>query len=137
MPKTDTSFGRNKRLLNARHYQAVFDNAQFKVGHQHLLLLAVPNTYNHPRLGMVIAKKAVRHAVGRNRIKRSARETFRMAQAHIGAVDIVLLARKGIAELDSAQLNRLMCDSFHRLERKVKREFATKKNTDSGTPCAD
>ncbi len=137
MPKIGISFGREKRLLSSRQYQAVFDNARFKVGHQYLLLLATPNSLDHPRLGMVIAKKNVRHAVSRNRVKRSAREMFRLDAGRIGSVDIVILARKGIGELDSAQLNRLMCESFSRLGRKVKKEMKKNAPTNSKESCAD
>jgi ribonuclease P protein component len=115
----EISFGRNKRLLTAGDYKKVFDGSRFKVGHKHLLLLATPNSLSHPRLGLVIAKKNVKRAVDRNRIKRCARELFRHYQNEIGSVDIVVLTRRGLGELDKPQLNALFQESFRRMSRKV------------------
>ena len=131
-------FSRSKRLLNGREFQTVFDGSRYKVGHSHLLLLATPNSLDHPRLGLVVAKKNVRFAVGRNRIKRAARECFRLNQHQLGGIDIVCLSRRGIADLDSAQLNKLMADSFRRLIKKVKQDKQKQQvASESGTaPCA-
>lgn len=112
-------FSRSKRLLNGPQFQRVFDGAEFKVGHSHLLLLAVPNTLDHPRLGLVVAKKNVRHAVDRNKVKRVARECFRNSQQTLGALDIIVLARRGIGELSNSQLHKLFDGSFKRLSRKA------------------
>ncbi|MCV6604235.1 MAG: ribonuclease P protein component [Porticoccaceae bacterium] len=112
-------FSRAKRLLNGPQFQRVFDGAEFKVGHSHLLLLATPNTLDHPRLGLVVAKKNVRHAVDRNRVKRIARECFRGSQQTLGGLDIIVLARRGIGELDSSQLHKLFQSSLKRLSRKA------------------
>ena len=66
---------------------------------------------NHPRLGLVIGKKNVRLSVERNRIKRQIRESFRNNQSQIGNWDLVVIARKGLAEQSNdelaKQLNRL------------------------------
>ena len=74
----DASFSKAKRLLTARDYSRVFDGTEARASHKHLLLLARRNI-NGPghRLGLVIAKKNVRLAVERNRIKRVTREFFR------------------------------------------------------------
>ena len=137
MPEPTTNsgydFSRSKRLLNGRDFQTVFDGSRYKVGHSHLLLLAIPNSHNHPRLGLVIAKKNVRRAVGRNRIKRVARECFRLNQQQIGSVDIVLLARRGTAELDSSQLHKLVNESLRRLSKKVQSEKARAEKGPSGS----
>ncbi|MDM3870780.1 ribonuclease P protein component [Porticoccus sp. W117] len=112
-------FSRAKRLLNGPQFQRVFDGAECKVGHSHLLLLAAPNSLDHPRLGLVIAKKNVRHAVDRNKVKRVARECFRHSQLALGPLDIIVLARRGIGELDNSQLHKLFENAFKRLSRKA------------------
>ncbi|MGS2723513.1 ribonuclease P protein component [Porticoccus sp. GXU_MW_L64] len=112
-------FSRIKRLLNAKQFQRVFDGAAYKIGHSHLLLLATPNTLDHPRLGLVVAKKNVRHAVDRNKVKRIARECFRHKQQTLGSLDIIVLARRGIGELDNNQLHKLFDGSFRRLCKKA------------------
>ncbi|WIO74317.1 ribonuclease P protein component [Porticoccaceae bacterium LTM1] len=117
-----SDFSRSKRLLNASQFQNVFDGTRYKVGHAHLLLLATPNSLDHPRLGLVVAKKNVRFAVSRNRFKRAARESFRLNQEKLAGVDIICMARRGIADLDKAALNSLMTESFKRLAKKLAKD---------------
>lgn len=49
---------------------------------------------------MAISRKHVRTAVGRNRVKRQLRESFRMHQHQVGPFDIVVLARPGLERVD-------------------------------------
>ena len=53
-------------------------------------------TNSHPqaRLGIVVAKRNVRLAVARNRIKRLVRETFRHQQQRLNGLDIVVVVKK-------------------------------------------
>jgi len=62
-----------------------------------MTVLATPNPLGHPRLGMAISRKVARKAIERNRIKRVIRESFRHWQERLGALDIVVLGRAGIA----------------------------------------
>jgi len=48
---------------------------------------------SRPRLGLAISKKVTRLAVDRNRFKRVARETFRVAQPHLDNWGFVVMAR--------------------------------------------
>jgi ribonuclease P protein component len=59
-----------------------------------------------PRLGLSIAARIVGNAVRRNRIKRLVRESFRLHQHELPAVDIVVNARSGAREADNAALTR-------------------------------
>ncbi|MFT7300007.1 MAG: ribonuclease P protein component [Porticoccus sp.] len=115
----EATFCRNKRLLTARAYQAVFAGACFKVSHPHLLLLARPNQLSHPRLGLVVAKKHIRHAVNRNRVKRFVRETFRLAQQQLDSLDVVFLSRPGMDKLSPKEQTELLENSWRRLSRKL------------------
>lgn len=120
---TEFGFAKSQRLLTAADYKQVFDQASVKVSTAEILLLAKPNGLNQARLGLVIAKKHVKRAVGRNRIKRQARESFRLFQASIGAVDIVLLARKGIGNLEQQILRDALNQLWDQLARKTRRKF--------------
>ncbi len=51
------------------------------------------NTLSRPRLGFAISKQKVRLAVGRNRLRRLVRESFRRRSSGLPAVDLVVLAR--------------------------------------------
>jgi ribonuclease P protein component len=64
----------------------------------------LPNTLGHPRLGLAIAARAAGDAVDRNRIRRVIRESFRLAQTALPAVDLVIGARGGIRGADNARL---------------------------------
>lgn len=63
----------------------------------------------------MIAKKHVRLAVQRNRIKRLAREVFRQLPDATPPLDVVLLARKGIAELDNQELSTILQQQWQKL----------------------
>ncbi len=119
---SEVTFGRNKRLLTAGAYQAVFSGTCYKVAHPHLLLLARPNNFSHPRLGVIVAKKNIRHAVDRNRVKRVVRSTFRLSQNQLDSLDIVFLARQGIDALSPSEQTALLNKSWQRLSRKLKAE---------------
>jgi ribonuclease P protein component len=57
-------------------------------------------------LGLAIAKKSLRLAVERNRVKRIVRESFRLNQHGLTGVDIVVLSRKGIASANPEKLRK-------------------------------
>jgi len=114
-------FTKTKRLLNAYDYSQVFDAPDAKASHKHLLLLAKKNNQDDHRLGLVIAKKNVRLAVDRNRVKRLAREFFRQLPSTKSdtntALDVVLLARRGIGDLDNAELSSILQQQWLKLVR--------------------
>lgn len=53
------------------------------------------NTMDRARLGLAISARAVPRATDRNRLKRQARESFRLHRAGLPPLDIVMLARSG------------------------------------------
>ena len=112
------SFGRDKRLCSSADFKQVFDTTDFKVSSQRLLILAKANNEGRPRLGLVVAKKNIRTAVGRNRAKRHIRETFRLQQDEMGDLDIVVLVRRGFHEMSDSEQIRLLNKQWQRLKRK-------------------
>ena len=113
----DASFGKSRRLLNARDYSRVFDGAEARASHQHFLLLARSNNEPGHRLGLVVAKKNVRLAVQRNRVKRIAREVFRQLPDSEPALDVILLARRGLDQLDNDELSTILQQQWRKLIR--------------------
>ena len=113
----DNHFGKARRLLNAKDYSRVFDGAEARASHKHLLLLARTNNEPGHRLGLVIAKKNVRLAVQRNRIKRVAREVFRNLPSSEPQLDVILLARRGLDQLDNTQLSSILRQQWQKLVR--------------------
>lgn len=111
------NFSKAKRLLNAKDYSRVFDESDARASHKHVLLLAKVTDEPGHRLGLVIAKKNVRLAVQRNRIKRLAREFFRTLPHTEPPMDVVLLARRGMGQLDNAELSTILQQQWQKLVR--------------------
>ena len=113
------SFSRDSRLCTSADFKQVFDTTDIKVSSRHLLILAKVNTLGRARLGLVVAKKTIRTAVGRNRAKRHIRETFRLQRDGMGGLDIVVLVRKGFSDLNDRDLNLLLNQQLQRLKRRL------------------
>jgi ribonuclease P protein component len=60
-------------------------------------LIAAPAAQAPGRVGFVIARKAMRRAVDRNRLRRKLRVAVRAARPAIEAFDIVLRVRRSVA----------------------------------------
>lgn len=68
-------------------------------------VLILPNDRAEARLGLVIAKKHVREAHARNRIKRVTRESFRRVRQQLPPLDCVVMARSAMtAQKNNAEL---------------------------------
>ncbi len=112
-------FPASLRLLTAEDYKRVFNNNPIKLVCPPFTLLAVPNQKQFSRLGLIVAKKNVRRAVDRNRLKRLARESFRLQQQQLPAYDIVLLARRGSSQLANKVLFEHLEQLWIRLQKRV------------------
>jgi ribonuclease P protein component len=95
-------------LLDAAAYGRVFKKAQ-RSRDKWFTVLCRPNDGGVARLGLAVSKKNCRAATGRNRIKRIVRESFRLNQAELAGLDVVVInqlaARNGT--------NRQIFDSLH------------------------
>ena len=120
---SELDFSRQRRLLNAGDFRRVFDQVDFKVSDQHILILARTGLHAHSRIGLVIAKKGIKLAVHRNRIKRIVRESFRTLCTQSNEfslpLDIVILSRKGLADLDNDAVHQLIIKQWARLRKKT------------------
>lgn len=116
---TEYCFPRHVRLLNAGDYQSVFNDTSSKVFAGEFLLLARKRDDNQTRLGLIVSKKTDKRAVGRNRIKRLVRDSFRHNKIPLCGLDIIFLARQGIKDLDNATLQKRLDKAWDQLVKKA------------------
>lgn len=114
------TFPRGLRLLAPVQFQAVFENP-LRASTPQLTLLSRANSVESPRLGLTVAKKHLKRAHDRNRIKRIVRESFRLRQHELPAHDFVFVAKGGIGKLSNEEL-------FNTLEKLWQRHIRLAKN---------
>jgi ribonuclease P protein component len=73
-----------------------------RFGNELFTASARPNDLTWARLGMSIAARTLRRAVDRNRVRRIIRESFRVHQRTLPAVDVVIGARPAAKSADRA-----------------------------------
>lgn len=112
-------FPADYRLLTAKQYKQVFTNP-VKATSRDFTLLACSNNHPFPRLGIIVAKKNVRFAVDRNRLKRLIRESFRISNQELPQIDCVILARRGSSE----RTNQVLFEQLDGLWKKITRRCA-------------
>lgn len=84
----DQEFGWHKKLRRADEFSSVF---HFRCTWRGSLLdvSAAPNDLGQARLGLIVSKRHIATAVGRNRVKRLLREWFRQRQSEMAGLDII------------------------------------------------
>ena len=75
-----------------------------RLGNSHFGMTVHPNTQGMARLGLAVASKPFGGSVPRNRIRRLIRESFRLRQHELPAVDMVVSARPGARLATAAEL---------------------------------
>lgn len=93
-------------MLTPSQFTFVFQQPQ-RAGTPQITILGRLNSLGHPRIGLTVAKKNVRRAHERNRIKRLTRESFRLRQHELPAMDFVVVAKK-VADLDNRALSEAL-----------------------------
>lgn len=97
------NFSRELRLLTPIHFKYVFQDP-LRASTPEITILARQNSLSQPRLGLTVAKKHLKRAHDRNRIKRLCRESFRLLQHQLPNYDFVIVAKAGIGKLDNPTL---------------------------------
>ena len=69
------------------------------------------------RLGLAIAKKQIRLATRRNRLKRLARECFRQHREQLAGLDLVVMVRRAALDVDNRRLTTSLRRHFEKLAR--------------------
>ena len=113
---TRARFPRLFRLTRSRDFQRVFAKP-LRSGGREILVLARANHLDGARLGMAISRKRVPKAVCRNRIKRVVRDSFRHHRRELRELDIVVLARPGLARIGNVELRRVLAEHWRHLAR--------------------
>ncbi|MCX7074063.1 MAG: ribonuclease P protein component [Methylococcales bacterium] len=114
MTTIDFSFPQQARLKTPADYKKVFTNPT-KSSDGYFTLLAVKNDFEYPRLGLVVAKKNIRKAIHRNRVKRVIRDNFRRHRHSMINIDIVVLARKEALDVAPSLLQKSLEKHWLRL----------------------
>ncbi|KAE9531126.1 ribonuclease P protein component [Ursidibacter arcticus] len=107
MASVKLTFSRELRLLAPVQFKAVFEQP-FRASTPQLTLLARENSLENPRLGLTVAKKHLKRAHDRNRIKRIVRESFRLKQQQLPCYDFVFVAKAGIGKLSNTELFEIL-----------------------------
>jgi ribonuclease P protein component len=137
-PHLSYRFTKSLRLLCAADFKPVFDDAPFRASHQYFLILARPNQLDLPRLGLVMAKKHMRLAVERNRMKRLIRESFRQHQQALAGADLVVLSRKGMDSLSNSEFIAQLEQQWQRIFKKLRHHrLRSQAQTDGESNNAD
>ena len=89
--------------MTPKNFSFVFDQAIPAVSN-HITILARHNGLETARLGITVPKKKVKNATDRNTIKRIIRESFRLRRHQLPNVDIIVIAKQGIGQLDNQEM---------------------------------
>ena len=89
MNKSPRKFSREARLLKAPQFRAVFRGGR-RAQAGPLRARLKENGLEHGRLGLAISRKAAKSAVGRNRVRRQVKESFRRHQHRLAGLDVVV-----------------------------------------------
>lgn len=119
------SFGKEQRLLNSSDFTPVFNDAPIRASNSEILILCKLSSTGKARLGLVVAKKNIKHANKRNQFKRIARESFRLKQHKLPPIDAIVLARRGADSLSKIELRRMFDGLWKRVVKKAEKLIAT------------
>ena len=106
------AFKKTQRLLKKIDYDHVFEQAA-KIVVSEFVVLFRKNDLGYARLGLALSKKMIAKAHDRNRIKRLIRESFR--QTELPSVDVIFLARQGVAKQTNANIYSRLGKSWKKL----------------------
>jgi ribonuclease P protein component len=104
MPRERLAFPAAKRLRHKSQFDAARAGGR-RFGNGFFAVTVISNDKTGPRLGLAVALRIARTAVERNRIRRISRESFRLHQQALPAVDIVVSARPRALGAPGAQLH--------------------------------
>lgn len=117
---TELAFLRESRLLTPSDFTPVFKKPVV-ASSPAFTFLAINNERDNPRLGLTIAKKRVKKAVARNRIKRLTRESFRLRQHELPNIDVIVMAKNGTDKLSNEELFKQLDKLWRKIAQRCKK----------------
>jgi ribonuclease P protein component len=122
--QSSNGFPRQFRLLSSGDFQQVFKRTEYRSVDQRLTVLARQNDLAQARLGLAISKRIIKTAVGRNRVKRLVRESFRHHQQALSGLDIVVLNRKSAPQANNPELTQALQIHWQRIAKQLSKQLA-------------
>jgi ribonuclease P protein component len=107
-------FAPRKRLLSPKDYERVYALRQ-RVSDSFFSVNYASGVVGHPRLGLSVGAKMVGNAVSRNRVKRTVRESFRLHQHLLPAVDLIVGARAMARTAHNARLRESLAELWKKI----------------------
>jgi ribonuclease P protein component len=107
-------FGAELRLRSKPQFDAIYATGR-RIDDRFFALRVKPNEIGKPRLGLAVAVKTAGNAVVRNRLRRLVRESFRLAQHELPAVDLVVAAKIAAVEAPAATLRASLATLWQRV----------------------
>lgn len=118
------TFPKHARLTNGAEYGRVFARPRV-CRDRNFRVLARANGLPHARLGLAVSKKICKTAVGRNRLKRLVRESFRRHRMQLGrkgGLDLVVLPARQAASICNRELDESLAALWRKLIESGQRE---------------
>lgn len=103
-----------RRVRLSGDFKRLYASGQ-RLGNACFTAVVLANGAGAPRLGLSVAARMLKRAVERNRVRRVIRESFRIHQHRLPAVDIVVGVRNPVREANNSQLR----ESLERLWQKI------------------
>lgn len=102
------------KICKAADFQLVFRQRKW-VGSHHFTFYFRKNELDHLRFGVVTAKRNIRLAVSRNRVRRMIREGLRLNQHALAGLDVVVVAKYKADQTQNQELQQCLAKLITRL----------------------
>ncbi|MGA1384040.1 MAG: ribonuclease P protein component [Steroidobacteraceae bacterium] len=98
-----SGFPPSRRVLRKTDFETAYRDGR-RFGNACFSLIVCPNGGRSPRLGLSIGARVIGNAVARNRLRRIIRESFRLTQHQLPAVDLIVGARAAAREAPATRI---------------------------------
>ncbi len=109
------TFPPQRRLRRKAEFEAAYAGGR-RLGNGLFGVTARPNDLDGPRLGLAVALRVCGTGVERNRLRRAIRESFRLHQGQLPALDLVVSARSGARGVSGPELQRALADLWEQVK---------------------